>query len=68
MSLGSGVTPFKTIMDYKEECAWNLYCEETAGSMDVRDFWWELPKDVQQIYLDKVELNWINQMLGVTKL
>lgn len=36
-----------------EATAWSLYCEETAGDMDVRDFWEELPKHVQQIYLDR---------------
>lgn len=55
MSFGCGITPFKTIMTEKEERAWELYCTETAGSMDVRDFWWELSKRVQQMYLNKVE-------------
>jgi hypothetical protein len=37
-----------------ERTAWELYCKETAGDMDVRDFWWELPVDVQLLYLDKI--------------
>jgi hypothetical protein len=36
-----------------EEKAWNLYCKETAGDMDVRDFWEELPLRVKRIYLEK---------------
>ena len=35
------------------ERAWLLYCEETAGDMDVRDFWRELPAPVQQLYLNR---------------
>lgn len=31
--------------------AWNLYCEETAGDMDVRDSWEELPPNAQIRYL-----------------
>ena len=31
--------------------AWELYCEETAGDMDVRDSWEELPPSVQSCYL-----------------
>jgi hypothetical protein len=38
-----------------QEIAWELYCNETAGSMDVRDFWEELPETVQQLYLQKAE-------------
>lgn len=38
-----------------EQTAWKLYCEETAGDMDVKDFWHELPHSVQQIYLRKVK-------------
>ena len=34
--------------------AWETYCEETAGSMDVRDFWCELPAHVQRRYLRQV--------------
>lgn len=37
-----------------EAKAWKLYCDETAGSMDVRDFWQELPLYVQHIYLEKI--------------
>ncbi len=38
----------------QEEAAWSLYCKDTAGGMDVRDFWWELPEWVQKIYLERV--------------
>lgn len=31
--------------------AWELYCEETAGDMDVRDSWEELPPNAQIHYL-----------------
>lgn len=34
-----------------EGLAWKMYCAETAGSMDVRDFWEELPERVQAYYL-----------------
>lgn len=34
--------------------AWELYCAETAGDMDVRDFWEELPKKAQDLYLEKL--------------
>lgn len=40
-----------------EQLAWQLYCEETAGSMDVRDFWEELPPKVQEYYKNKVVPN-----------
>ena len=33
--------------------AWALYCQETAGSLDARDFWHELPATVQAYYLNK---------------
>lgn len=36
------------------ESAWQLYCEETAGDMDVKDFWTQLPKNVQKLYIDKI--------------
>jgi len=36
--------------------AWRLYCEETAGSMDVRDFWEELSPRVQALFISKVLL------------
>lgn len=41
-------------MSLQEEKAWKLYCLETAGSMDVRDFWSELAPRVQAYYLAKV--------------
>ena len=42
--------------------AWKLYCEETAGSMDVRDFWEELNPKIQKIYLDKAEQSCYNEI------
>jgi hypothetical protein len=41
-------------LDIDEQLAWELYCQETDGSMDVRDHWEDLPDYVQQIYLQKV--------------
>jgi hypothetical protein len=40
-------------MTVDESLAWGLYCEETAGDMDVRDSWEQLPAHVQQLYLRK---------------
>ena len=42
-------------MDFKKitEQAWKIYCKDTAGSMDVRDYWEDLPPRVQLIFLDK---------------
>ena len=42
-------------MSRLEQIAWDLYCEETAGSMDARDFWRELSTPVQQLYLRKAQ-------------
>lgn len=36
------------------DAAWGLYCEQTAGSMDVRDSWHELSPKVQILFLMKV--------------
>ena len=36
-----------------EERAWELYCKETAGTMHVVDFWEQLGKSTQQLFLDK---------------
>lgn len=41
-------------MTRDEALAWELYCDETAGGMDVRDFWHELPQRVQSLYIDKI--------------
>lgn len=40
-----------------EDQAWLLYCEDTAGDMDVRDYWEQLPEHVQKIYLTKAQNN-----------
>ena len=37
------------------DLAWSLYCEDTSGDMDVRDFWDELPSHVQAHYITKAE-------------
>lgn len=41
-------------MDTIEQLAWDRYCEETKGDMDVRDSWDQLPNDVKQLYCRKV--------------
>lgn len=43
----------KQLLTPREQRAWKLYCEETSGRLDVRDFWEELPFQVQKIYLEK---------------
>lgn len=40
-------------MDDLDKLAWYLYCQETAGTMDVRDFWDELSDSVKEIYRAK---------------
>lgn len=42
-------------MDAKEEKAWQIYCQETAGDMDVKDNWFELSDKVRLKYLDKAQ-------------
>lgn len=37
-----------------EQKAWELYCEETKGGLDVKDFWEDLSETVQKIYLEKI--------------
>lgn len=39
--------------DALEERAWEIYCYETRGAMSAKDFWWELPKDIQNHFLSK---------------
>jgi len=41
-------------MTRREQQAWRLYCDETAGSMDVRDYWHELSPKIQEMFLAKV--------------
>lgn len=36
-----------------EEKAWSIYCYETRGDMDVRDFWWELSDYIKKQYISK---------------
>ena len=38
-------------MSAHEQAAWELYCAETAGGCDVRDFWHELSPAMQSHYL-----------------
>jgi len=37
-----------------EDLAWDLYCEDTAGDLDVRDYWEQLSVDTKTIYIQKV--------------
>ncbi len=39
-----------------EERAWHLYCLDTAGDMDVRDYWDALSPRVKAHYLNKVRV------------
>lgn len=41
-------------MNTSEKKAWELYCKETAGSMDVRDHWEELSAHMQRHYKRRV--------------
>jgi hypothetical protein len=43
------------MMTPQERDAWELYCEETSGDMDVRDYWCDLPEPVQKMYLEKAK-------------
>lgn len=38
----------------QEQAAWELYCDETEGSFSARDFWYELPDLLQELYLARV--------------
>ena len=38
-----------------EEKAWLLYCQETAGCMDVVDFWEQLGPNQRAYWLEKVK-------------
>lgn len=47
--------PFsKQMREELKKQAWELYCKETGGGMDVKDFWEELSRPVQLIYINKV--------------
>lgn len=37
-----------------EQAAWEQYCWETRGTMDVKDHWSELSSKVQEHFLDKM--------------
>ncbi len=39
-----------------EQAAWELYCDDTAGGMDVKDFWWKLSVEVRVEYLHKARV------------
>lgn len=54
--MGEGPEGYGMIEEYSPdiERAWQLYCKETAGGMDVRDFWHELSEEMQQYYLKRV--------------
>jgi hypothetical protein len=40
---------------YRIALAWHLYCFDTQGSMDCRDYWSQLSKSVQEMYLKKAD-------------
>jgi hypothetical protein len=40
---------------YRAALAWEIYCRETAGSMNVQDFWEQLSTHVKAIYLRKAD-------------
>lgn len=42
------------------ELAWQMYCRETAGSLDVRDYWEDLPEKVKAVYLAKATCKYPN--------
>lgn len=37
------------------EIAWQIYCRETAGGLDVADYWEQLPPHVKAGYLNKAK-------------
>ena len=41
--------------DYRIALAWHLYCFDTRSSMDCRDYWSQLSKRVQEMYLKKAD-------------
>ena len=40
-------------MSALDDIAWHLYCKETAGDLDVRDSFEQLPENVKEIYREK---------------
>lgn len=40
---------------YRIALAWEIYCFDPRGGMDVRDFWSELPEEVQELFLKKAD-------------
>jgi hypothetical protein len=42
----------------REQMAWDYYCYDTRGDMDVRDFWWELPAKTQEYYMALTAKKW----------
>jgi hypothetical protein len=43
-----------TKLTEQEQAAWELYCKETQDSLDVKDFWCEIPYLLQELYLARV--------------
>lgn len=41
-------------MEQLKQRAWELYCEETRGDLDVRDHWDDLPAVVQRMFINRV--------------
>ncbi len=39
----------------KEKLAWDLYCKEAGMCAGALDYWEQVPPNVQQIYLDKIQ-------------
>lgn len=48
-------TEYYGLVSYRDALAWQLYCAETAGDMDVRDHWSQLSQKVQHVYLEKAD-------------
>lgn len=48
--------------DYQATIAWQIYCRETAGDLDVRDYWEQLPENVQTLYKSKAD-DYVRQRL-----
>lgn len=54
-------------MTETEKLAWRIYCTETAGSMDVRDFWSDLPEHVQKYYISSaIAVQFLSKQLANT--
>jgi len=53
--VGTDIERLSTPPDTSETLkAWELYCEETKGDMDVRDSWFQLSPRMQRYYMSRV--------------